>query len=117
MRSAGSTRPGASSSRRARVPRIAVLTGALTQEIWVLRNLGFTADPVSTATINTSTTDPLANYDVIFNTANYPANTPGNTTVRSRLANFFANGGGYVGASVNGANFLVNGGQAAGLTA
>jgi hypothetical protein len=99
-----------------RSPRIAVLTGGLTQEIWVLRNLGFTADPVSTTTINTAPTDPLANYDVVFNTANYPADTPGNATVRSRLANFFANGGGYVGASFNGANFLVNGGQVTSLT-
>jgi hypothetical protein len=33
-------------------PRIAVLAGGVTQEIWSLRNLGFTADPVSTATIN-----------------------------------------------------------------
>ena len=100
----------------ARSPRIAVLTGAVTQEIWVLRNLGFTADPVSTATINTAATDPLANYDVVFNTANFPANTPANATVRSRLTNFFANGGGYIGALFNGANFLVNGGQVTGLT-
>jgi hypothetical protein len=99
-----------------RSPRIAVLTGAVNQEIWVLRNLGFTADPVSTATVNSAPTDPLANYDVIFSTANFPANTPGNATVRSRLTTFFANGGGYIGALFNGANFLVNGGQVAGLT-
>ncbi|HET8651562.1 MAG TPA: M14 family zinc carboxypeptidase [Gaiellaceae bacterium] len=99
-----------------RSPRIAVLTGALTQEIWVLRNLGFTADPVSAATINTAPTDPLVNYDVIFNTGTYPADTPANATVRSRLANFFANGGGYLGAMFNGANFLVSGGQVTGLT-
>jgi hypothetical protein len=99
-----------------RSPRIAVLTGALTQEIWVLRQLGFTADPVSTGTINSAPTDPLANYDVIFNQGGYPADTPGNTTVRSRLANFFANGGGYIGAGTGGANFLTAGGQVAGLT-
>ncbi|HYX89293.1 MAG TPA: hypothetical protein VE753_07980 [Gaiellaceae bacterium] len=33
-----------------RVPRIAVLTAAVNQDIWVLRNLGFTADPVATGT-------------------------------------------------------------------
>ena len=55
-----------------RTPRIAVLTGAVNQDIWVLRNLGFTADPVSTATINTAPTDPLVNYDLIFNTGTYP---------------------------------------------
>jgi hypothetical protein len=98
-----------------RRPRIAVLNAVVNQEIWVLRNLGFTADPVSTATINTAPSDPLTNYDVIFSLANYPANTPANATVRSRLANFFAGGGAYIGAGVNGANFLVNGGQVTGL--
>jgi hypothetical protein len=83
----------------------------------VLRTLGFQADPVSTATINAAPADPLADYDVIFNTGNYPANTPANATVRSRLAAFFANGGGYLGALTNGAAFLTNGGQVAGLTA
>jgi hypothetical protein len=100
-----------------RVPRIAVLTGAVNQDVWVLRNLGFQADPVSTATINSAATDPLANYDVIHNTGNYPANTPANTTVRSRLAAFFAGGGGYIGTGTNGAAFLTNGAQTAGLTA
>jgi hypothetical protein len=99
-----------------RSPRIAVLTGGLTQEIWVLRNLGFTADPVSTGTINTAPTDPLANYDVIFNQGGFPADTPANATVRSRLTSFFANGGGYLGAGTGGASFLVNGEQVAGLT-
>ena len=42
-----------------RTPRIAVLTGAVNQDVWSLRNLGFTADPVSVATINTALTDPL----------------------------------------------------------
>jgi hypothetical protein len=99
-----------------RVPRIAVLTGAVSQDVWSLRNLGFQTDPVSTTMINTAADDPLLNYDVIFNTANYPANMPGNTTVRSRLAAFFGRGGGYIGAGSNGANFLTNGAQLTGLT-
>jgi len=112
----GSTLPAADPIDR--VPRIAVLTGALDQSIWVLRNLGFTADPVSTATINTAATDPLANYDVIYNTgSNYPGNTPANAQGRARLAAFFANGGGYVGAQTAGANFLTGGAQVTGLTA
>ena len=105
-----------------RVPRIAVLTGALDQNVWVLRQLGFTADPVSTATINSAPSDPLANYDVIYNTGSaFPGAT--STTGRARLAAFFANGGGYVGAQTAGANFLngsgnpATGGQVTGLAA
>jgi hypothetical protein len=100
-----------------RAPRIAVLTGAVNQDVWSLRELGFQADPVSTGTINSALDDPLANYDVIFNSGSgYPANTPANATGRARLAAFFANGGGYIGAGTNGASFLVNGAQVAGLT-
>ena len=98
-----------------RVPRIAVLTGALNQDVWVLRNLGFTADPVSTTVINASPTDPLVNYDVVFNTGAWPS--AGSPTARARLTEFFARGGGYIGALTNGANFLTAGGQVTGLTA
>jgi hypothetical protein len=96
-------------------PRIAVNTAALNQDIWVLRELGFTADPVSTATINSAPTDPLVNYDIYFNTSTYPPASQ--ATGRARLTNFFATGGGYIGALTNGANFLVTGGQVTGLTA
>jgi hypothetical protein len=100
-----------------RVPRIAVLTGAVNQDVWSLQQLGFKADPVSLATINTAATDPLGNYDVIYNTAsNYPANTAANATGRARLAAFFAGGGGYIGAQTAGVNFINTGGQVAGLT-
>jgi hypothetical protein len=87
-----------------RSPRIAVLTGAVNQDVWSLRELGFTADPVSTATINSSPTDPLANYDVIYNTGSgFPA---AGTQGRTRVEAFFAAGGGYVGAQSTGLNFL-----------
>jgi hypothetical protein len=98
-----------------RVPRIAVLTGALNQDIWVLRNLGFTADPISTATLNTAPTDPLLDYDVVFSTGTWPS--AANPIARIRLTSFFANGGGYLGALTNGANFLTVGGQVTDLTA
>ena len=66
---------------RTSVPRIAVLTGGLTQEIWVLRDLGFTADPVATgntSALNTpSAPDPLAGYDVVYNQAGWPARRDG----------------------------------------
>jgi hypothetical protein len=105
-----------------RSPRIAVLTGAVNQDVWALRELGFTADPISTATINTAPTDPLAGYDVIYNTGSgYPAAS--NATGRARLDAFFAGGGGYVGAQTAGVNFLngsgtpATGNQVTGLTA
>jgi hypothetical protein len=102
-----------------RVPRIAVLTGgsALTmnQDIWSLRNLGFAADALSTATLNTAATDPLLNYDLAFNTGAYPSIA--NPTARARLTDFFGRGGGYIGAGTNGAAFLTTGLQVSGLTA
>ncbi|HSC93153.1 MAG TPA: hypothetical protein VLB86_15990, partial [Gaiellaceae bacterium] len=98
-----------------RVPRIAVLTGGVNQDVWSLRNLGFTAEPVSTTTLNTALEDPLLNYDLVFNTGGWPsAALP---TARARLTAFFAGGGGYLGAGVNGANFLTAGGQVLGLAA
>jgi len=96
-------------------PRIAVLTAAVNQDIWVLRELGFTANPVSTATLNTAPTDPLVDYEVVFNTAAWPS--AANPTARARLTAFFAAGGGYIGALANGANFLVTGAQVTGLAA
>jgi Zinc carboxypeptidase len=99
-----------------RVPRIAVLTtAAVNQDIWSLRNLGFVANGVSTGTLNTAATDPLLDYDVIFNSSSgYPS--AANATARARLTSFFASGGGYLGALSAGANFLETGGQTTGLT-
>jgi hypothetical protein len=95
------------------VPRIAVLTGAaINQDIWSLRNLGFVANGVSTGTIGSSTTDPLAGYDVIFNSG---SGYPSNLTAQARLANFFASGGGYLGALSTGIGFLESAGQTSGL--
>ena len=100
-----------------RVPRIAVLANGLTQEIWVLRNLGFTADPIptgGTGTLNNpSAPDPLEAYDIVFNQAGWPAGA----TARARLTAFFAAGGGYIGTGTNGSSFLTASGQVAGLTA
>ena len=102
---------------RGSVPRIAVLTGGLTQEIWVLRDLGFTADPVPTGNTSALNTpggpDPLDGYDVVFNQAGWPSGA----TARARLTSFFAEHGGYVGAGTGGTGFLTSAGQVAGLTA
>jgi hypothetical protein len=94
-----------------RVPRIACLCTAL--ENWALEQLGFAADQWTNSSVGSAPSDPLADYDVIYNTSqNYPGDTPANATVRSRYSAFFARGGGYVGARTSGANFLVNSGSA-----
>ncbi len=99
-----------------RTPRIAVLVGAVDQQTWSLRELGFDANPISTATINSAADDPLADYDIVFNTGGWP--TGGTQQVaRDRLTAFFARGGGYIGAGLNSGNFLQSGGQIAGYAA
>jgi hypothetical protein len=105
------------------VPRIAVLApapaAALSQNVWSLRNLGFSADPVltgATSALNDpAAPDPLANYDLVFNTNAWPAASA--PTSRARLTAFFQGGGGYVGALAAGASFLsaANSGQLPGL--
>jgi uncharacterized protein len=103
-----------------RVPRIAVLTGAVNQDVWSLRNLGFTADPISTASNsqlnNPAAANPLDGYDLVFNTAAWPA-ASSQATARARLQAFFAGSGGYIGALTNGASFLTSAGLVTGLTA
>jgi hypothetical protein len=102
-----------------KLPRFRVITGnngvgTTDQSTWVLRQLGFQADPVTVAQLNTEAVDPLAGYDVVYNaTVDYPG--VASATARNRLAAFFAGGGGYLGGQASGANFLANGGQAAGL--
>jgi hypothetical protein len=97
-----------------RVPRILALTGSVNQDVWSLRNLDFPVDFMSTTSLNSAPTDPLVNYDVIWNTGNWPGATQ--PTARARLTAFFAAGGGYLGSGTGGANFLTAGAQVAGLT-
>jgi len=102
-----------------RKPRIAVLVGSVDQQTWSLRNLGFDADPISTANsgaLNTAPEDPLADYDLIFNTSGWPTSGAAQTA-RDRLTAFFARGGGYIGAGSNSGNFLQSAGQIAGYAA
>jgi hypothetical protein len=102
-----------------RVPQIAVLTTALNQDVWVLRNLGFRADAVATGATsplnNPAAPDPLAGYDVVFSTAGWPSGA----TARARLTAFFNAGGGFLGAGSGGASFIGSSGagQFSGLTA
>jgi hypothetical protein len=104
-----------------RVPRIACLCSAL--ERWALEaRLGFTADRFDNDSINEEPNDPLADYDVIYNTTEgYPVDDPEQPgqydTARARYAAFFARGGGYVGARIDGARFLEGAAQLSGLEA
>jgi hypothetical protein len=108
-----------------KVPRFAVITGTgrVDQSTWVLRELGFDADPFSIAGIDTAATDPLTGYDVLFNTSGWPSppqspdDPPDRPVARQRLLAFFAAGGGYIGGQAAGANFLALSGQAPGLVA
>jgi hypothetical protein len=99
-----------------RAPRIAVYTGfanpasvplhqgpRFDQSVWALRELGFQADPITNVLLNTSPTDPLGGYDVIFNaTTRHPSLLPTPLPVAAqRLTAFFAGGGGYIGAPLN----------------
>ena len=97
-----------------RVPRILAITGGVNQDVWSLRNLRFPVDFMTTASINSAPTDPLVNYDVIWNTGAWPS--AAQPTARTRLTAFFAAGGGYIGSGTNGANFLTAGLQTTGLT-
>ena len=92
-----------------RVPRILALTGGVNQDVWSLENLGFPVDFMSTGALNSAPTDPLVDYDVIWNTGNWPS--AANPTARARLLAFFASGGGYIGSGPGGASFLPSGGQ------
>ena len=96
------------------MPRILVLTGAVNQDVWSLRNLGFRPEFMTTGALNSAAEDPLPGFDVIWNTGGYPS--AANATARARLQAFFAAGGGYVGAGANGANFLAAGALVTGLT-
>jgi hypothetical protein len=104
-----------------RVPQIACLCSAL--ETWALETrLGFSAEQLDNDTINEETSDPLVNYDVIYNTSEgFPVDDPAQPgqydTARARYAAFFAGGGGYVGARISGAQFLEGAAQISGLEA
>ena len=65
------------SERIEKVPRFAVITGtgAIDQSTWVLRELGFDADPYSIARLNQAP-DPLPGYDLLFNTSGYRHGQP-----------------------------------------
>ena len=94
-------------------PRVAILVDSSSpaedDTSWSLRQIfgadvGFVSMVTGKGSLERAPTDPLENYDVIYNTGqNYPAKRYG--TARARLQAFFQRGGGYIGTSVSSANF------------
>jgi hypothetical protein len=117
-----------------RVPRIVVMSTfgdppmgstiqnpRVDQSVWVLRELGFDAEPTSLSQLNNAATNPLLGYDILFNTSGFPPATnqqgqPINQVARARIPEFFAAGGDYIGGQLGGATLLADAGQAPGLT-
>ena len=74
------------------------------RQIFGRADVGFVSMVTGKGSLERASTDPLENYDVIYNTGqNYPAAKYG--TARARLQAFFQRGGGYIGTSVSSANF------------
>ena len=73
------------------------------------RDWGYVATNDSTASnglSNTSISDPLANYDVIYTTLTAWPNATTYPTASARLTAFFARGGGFISQNVSSAGFL-----------
>jgi Zinc carboxypeptidase len=92
-------------------PRVAILVNSgnppESDTSWSLRQLfgadvGFVSVASGASSLQNSATDPLADFDVVYNTGqSYPT---GNTA-RARLRAFFERGGGYIGTSQSASNF------------
>jgi hypothetical protein len=107
-------------TRLSEAPRVAILVNnanpARTDTSESLRaifgpNAGFVSTVNGADSLQNSATDPLADYDVIYNTGQgWPGAT--GTTAQDRLRAFFQRGGGYIGTGVSTNNyaFLTGGG-------
>jgi Zinc carboxypeptidase len=94
-------------------PRVAILVNARdfaeNDTSWSLRQIfgsdvGFVSTLTGKNSLERAATNPLASFDVIYNTGqSYPAAKY--ATARARLRTFFEGGGGYIGTSVSSANF------------
>ncbi len=94
-------------------PRVAILVNTATptesDTSWSLRQIfgpdvGFVSTVEGANSLQNAATDPLADYDVIYNTGQtYPGLA--NATARNRLNDFFERGGGYIATSLAATNF------------
>jgi Zinc carboxypeptidase len=89
-------------------PRIAVLAGGSGRNdtLWSLEQIfGDDVEIVTMSSIQSSGTDPLESFDVIYNAGQaYPSDRDSAVT-RDRLSAFFDRGGGYIGTSQSANNF------------
>jgi Zinc carboxypeptidase len=94
-------------------PKIAILVNTATpsesDNSWSLRQIfgpdvGFVSTVNGPNSLQNAASDPLADFDVIYNTGqNFPS--AANATAQARLADFFERGGGYIGTSQSANNF------------
>ena len=94
-------------------PRVAILVDdrapAENDASWSLRQIfgqdvGFVSVVIGKQSLERSPTDPLEDFDVLYNLGQvYPPRQ--HPTARARLQAFFERGGGYIGTSVSSANF------------
>ena len=95
-----------------RVPRIAVLTGAVDQSVWVAARARLHRRPgVDGHDQHGGDRSAGQLRRHLQRRQQLPGRTPANATGRARLAAFFAGGGGYIGGQTAGANFLAAGAQ------
>jgi hypothetical protein len=103
-------------------PRVAILVNTAnpgeSDTSWSLRQIfgpdvGFVSTVSGANSLENAAADPLAGFDVIYNTGQlYPSG--GNATARARLLAFFQGGGGYIATSQSASNFtFLNGAQPA----
>jgi hypothetical protein len=89
-------------------PRIAMLAGGSGRNdtLWSLEQIfGDDVEIVTMGSIQSSATDPLDSFDVIYNAGQaYPSDRD-STVARERLGAFFDRGGGYIGTSQSANNF------------
>ncbi len=120
-RSVGVGKPAVTQVGKA--PKVAILVNTATpsksdqseslRAIFGSENIGFVSTVNGGDSLQNAATDPLGDYDVIYNTGQAYPGSP-NATARARLNAFFARGGGYIGTSQSGTNFTFLSG--AGLT-
>jgi hypothetical protein len=89
-------------------PRVAMLAGGSGRNdtLWSLEQIfGADVQIVTMGSILNSATDPLLDFDVIYNAGQAYPSEPQSGVARDRLSAFFDRGGGYIGTSQSGNNF------------